>query len=333
MEISLGNGRPTLVNLWASWCAPCSHELAEWHARQIELKAAGVHVVAISVDQLESKDDSSADAALRTIREIAPSLEFGFATEELYTRLQQAHDWPFSRRIPMPVPTSFLIDGEGRLTVLYRGTVSARQVISDTKLFKLNDDALLSASLPFPGQWMFTPKAPAPMFRGIELMNEGDVVDAAEFAIRNIELLKPHREFPLLAIWISEKLMASGDVDRGLLFLRWAAEGDSSNIAVVNNLAWQLAANPSERVRNPSLALKWAEKANSITGGKHPAVLDTVAVAHAATGDFAKAIQVIELGIQLASASGDVATASSMQERLRLFEAGKPYLESGSDSK
>ncbi|MDB4537255.1 ASPIC/UnbV domain-containing protein, partial [Akkermansiaceae bacterium] len=80
VEISLGNGRPTLVNLWASWCAPCSHELAEWHARQIELKAAGVHVVAISVDQLESKDDSSADAALRTIREIAPSLEFGFAT-------------------------------------------------------------------------------------------------------------------------------------------------------------------------------------------------------------------------------------------------------------
>jgi len=33
--------------------------------------------------------------------------------------------------------------------------------------------------------------------------------------------------------------------------------------------------------------------ANAMTGGKHSAVLDTIAVAHAAAGDFEKALQVI----------------------------------------
>jgi hypothetical protein len=178
---------------------------------------------------------------------------------------------------------------------------------------------------------MSTPKAPAPMPRGIELMNKGDVVDAAGFAIRNLELLKPHREFPLLAIWMSEKLMASGDTDRGVSFSD-GPHGDSSNIAVINNLAWQLGSNPSDRVRDPKLALQWAQKANTMTGGKNPTVHDTVAVAHAATGDFPKAIQFIELGISISTASGDEATASPMKKRLALFKAGKRYLEPASES-
>lgn len=156
-------------------------------------------------------------------------------------------------------------------------------------------------------------------------MQEGDVIDAAEFVIRNLELLKPHREFPLLAIWISEKLMEAGDTDRGLTFLRWAAEGDQSNLAVVNNLAWQLASNPSDRVRDPKLALQWAQKADAMTGGKHPAVLDTVAVALAASGDFEKAIVTIEKGIELAMAGGDEVGAEPMRRRLALFKRNLPY--------
>jgi thiol-disulfide isomerase/thioredoxin len=54
-EISLGKEHPVLINLWASWCSPCLHELAEWKALQEELKAADVHVVAISVDEIDGK--------------------------------------------------------------------------------------------------------------------------------------------------------------------------------------------------------------------------------------------------------------------------------------
>jgi thiol-disulfide isomerase/thioredoxin len=321
--VELGKGRPVLVNLWASWCPACQEELKDWKVNQTAFKDAGIDVVAVSVDEVDDREDSSAEAARKLAGDLGGAFTTGVATREFFVRLQQAHDWPFRRRIPMPVPISFLVDGKGRLTAIYRGSVSATQVASDVGLFNLSDRELLEASLPFKGRWMFVPPVPAPMPRGIELMNDGDVVDAAEFAIRNLELLKPHREFPLLAIWISEKLMEAGDTDRGLMFLRWAAEGDQSNLAVVNNLAWQLAANPSDRVRNPELALKWAEKANAMTGGKHPAILDTLAVALAATGDFGKAIMVVEQGIKLSNES----EAAPMRERLALFQKGQPYRE------
>ena len=326
-KINLSQGHPILINLWASWCPACLEELSDWKVYQNDLSSAGIEVITISTDLIDGREDTSADTTRSALDKLSLPFAAGIADEELYTRLRQAHNWPFLRRIPMPVPTSFLVDGQGRLTVIYRGTISANQIIADTKLFPLNHNDLLAASLPFPGRWMFPPNPPAPMLHGIELMEKGDVVDAAEFTIGNLELLKPHREFPLLAIWISEKLMAAGDTDRGLLFLRWAAESDSSNIAVVNNLAWQLATNPSERVRNPQLALQWAEKANTMTGGKHPAVLDTVATANAAAGNFNKSIQLIELGIRIATTQGDEATSAPMRKRLELFKAGKPFLE------
>lgn len=321
--VPLGEGRPLVVSLWASWCPACRDELEDWEMNQAAFNEAGVELHSVSVDEVDNRDDSSIETASKLVGELGLLFETGVATDEFYTRLQQAHDWPFRRRIPMPVPISFLVDGKGRLTAIYRGAVSAEQILADVGLFKMSDEELLAASLPFDGQWMFRPPVPAPMPKGIELMKNGDVLDAAEFAIRNLELLKPHREFPLLAIWISEKLMEAGDTDRGLLFLRWAAEGDQSNLAVVNNLAWQLAANPSDRVRNPELALQWAQKANAMTGGKHPAILDTVAVALAATGDFAKAIVVIEEGIRLSNEN----ESGPMRKRLALFKEGLPYRE------
>ena len=64
-----------------------------------------------------------------------------------------------------------------------------------------------------------------------------------------------------------------------------------------------------------------------MTGGKHPAILDTVAVAHAAAGDFKTATKVLMLGIDLASAAGEEDLAASMRERQQLFSLGKPYLD------
>lgn len=45
-------GKPTLVNLWASWCAPCLAEMPELQAFASEQGADGVQVVGIALDDL-----------------------------------------------------------------------------------------------------------------------------------------------------------------------------------------------------------------------------------------------------------------------------------------
>ena len=48
-------GRPLLMNFWATWCPPCVKELPSLSRLKSQLKSAGVDVVAINVD----KDDAT----------------------------------------------------------------------------------------------------------------------------------------------------------------------------------------------------------------------------------------------------------------------------------
>ncbi len=44
-------GRPTLVNLWATWCAPCLKEMPDLQAFSAKQGANGVRVVGIALDE------------------------------------------------------------------------------------------------------------------------------------------------------------------------------------------------------------------------------------------------------------------------------------------
>lgn len=62
-------GRTTLVNLWASWCAPCLKEMPELQAFAGEQGANGVQVVGIALD-----DAASARAMLERLGIVYPNL-------------------------------------------------------------------------------------------------------------------------------------------------------------------------------------------------------------------------------------------------------------------
>lgn len=148
---------PLLVNLWSTTCAPCLEELQEMTAKETEIRAAGLSVVALNVDELANDPKSD----LATARQLLTRLKFPFTaaaiTPDYSGLLDLFHQSFLSLRLPLPVPSSFLATADGRVAVIYRGPVSIDQVLQDMALLEMGPDDLRAATVPFPGRWLSEP--------------------------------------------------------------------------------------------------------------------------------------------------------------------------------
>ena len=87
-----------------------------------------------------------------------------------------------------------------------------------------------------------------------------------------------------------------------------------------------LATYPDPCVRDPEEAVRLAERAAGQTGYQQPTILDTLAAAYAASGDFETAVKAAEKALALAENVGAQELAAEIRERLRLYRQGQPFL-------
>lgn len=128
--LPIGHGRPVLVNLWATWCAPCQAELAEMARRKTEIQAKDLQIVALCMDALGGPQANRTGASAFLDRIDFPFVRGG-ATPELVSVFQDMHNQLVVSNNELPAPTSFLIDEKGRLAVIYKGRVSLEEVFDD----------------------------------------------------------------------------------------------------------------------------------------------------------------------------------------------------------
>lgn len=103
------DGRPVVLNLWASWCIPCRDEIPELSA--FADQNPGIAVVGVAVNDTET--DARALAA-----ELSPTYLVGI---DATGRLRD--------RYPSPgMPFTVLIDGQGVIRWSYAGGVTATQL-------------------------------------------------------------------------------------------------------------------------------------------------------------------------------------------------------------
>ncbi|MCY3965249.1 MAG: tetratricopeptide repeat protein [Acidobacteria bacterium] len=157
VAVETGQGRPVLVNIWASWCVPCRFELQDLANEEGALRAAGLEVVALSTDGMGEVATTTEEAARSFMDEIAFPFPYGMATEETLDKVEIVKRSLFDRRFPLSLPFSMLLDGEGRVAVLYRGGVTADVLLADLELLDARDSDLRVASATLPGRWYTEP--------------------------------------------------------------------------------------------------------------------------------------------------------------------------------
>ena len=96
----------------------------------------------------------------------------------------------------------------------------------------------------------------------------------------------------------------------------------------MNNLAWYLVVNPKMTADNPDRMIQLAQRACELTNYKDPIDLDTLAAAFAANGKFSQAIEIAEKALELCQSPEQQTLKKEIENRLVLYKAGKPYVES-----
>ena len=95
-------------------------------------------------------------------------------------------------------------------------------------------------------------------------------------------------------------------------------------VDVLNKLAWILATNENDKLKNPAKAVKYAQQACKLTDFNAPELLDTLAVAYAAAGRFADAVATANKALQLPQSPQK---RDLIQKRLDLYRQKIPYID------
>jgi Flp pilus assembly protein TadD len=85
---------------------------------------------------------------------------------------------------------------------------------------------------------------------------------------------------------------------------------------VANNVAWILATNVDEKLRDPQRALELAETVCRETNRRVPTALDTLAAAYAANGRFEDAASTANEALKLLGTSGSPPAVEALRRRL-----------------
>ena len=107
IDVASYRGRVLLLDVWASWCGPCKQELPMLDAMARRLKAQGIDVLAVSVDQERTNVDK-------------------FLKGHGHWALTIAHDpaGAIAERLqPDKMPTSYVVDRSGIVRYVNAGFV------------------------------------------------------------------------------------------------------------------------------------------------------------------------------------------------------------------
>jgi hypothetical protein len=100
------------------------------------------------------------------------------------------------------------------------------------------------------------------------------------------------------------------------------------SIGPLNQTARVLAVSPDASLRNGAEAVELARRAEALSKGNDPVVLDTLAAALAEQGSFEEATQTARRALDVALRQNQSSLAQILREAISTYEAHNPWRES-----
>ena len=355
-----GSGTPVLLNLWASWCQGCIAELTEIGKNAERIKKAGLDVVALNVDGLGESETYDPSVVQQALADCGFPFRSGRADSRLVEKIQLVNNHLFDVYLPIPVPTSILVDGRGAVTAIYKGPVDIDRLLADVELSKMDRQARREPSVPFRGRWhesmnrtshvplldQLTANGylgeaddyvrrlgnayksrllPAIVRLGIALYREGSPTARAKAQEHFATVVKIDPKFPGVELAIGQERETEGRPESAKQLYELALKRSPNSLRALNNLAWLLSTCPNASIRNGSQAVQIAKRAVQLSQARDPTILDTLACSYAEAAQFEQAVETATKAYELAISHGRNQLAKSIQSRKRLFESGQPF--------
>lgn len=305
---SFEEGRVYIVDFWATWCRPCLESIAHIVELQERFKDKAT-VIGMNIWQPDP------ESVTPFVEKMGEKMPYAVATDDVpegesANKGKMAQSW-MAAAGQMGIPAVFIIDGDGRvawighpsevdepLERIVKGVwdIDGHAIVHRTRMEKVAKAAPIQERL----------------HAAMEKENWSEAVKACEELIA----VDPD-EFADAAMYKFQILLQQmGSSTEAYAYGREIVEGLLGDKQwALNGVAWMIVDPEFDTDnRDLDLALKAAKRADELTGGEKPEVIDTLARVYFARGDVKKAINLQKRAVKLVDEGENGAYQKTLDE-------------------
>lgn len=287
-------GRTYVVEFWATWCGPCRTSIP--HLTALQKKHKEVTFLGVSVFENDQK------AVKPFVKEMGDKMGYSVAMDDVPAGAgrgegKMAKSW-MQAAGQDGIPAAFIINGEGRIAWIGH-PMSMDKPLEQIVAGKWDIEAAIAANREEQAQRRKMAELRGKLTKAQQSGDPKKMLEVIDEAITDDPKMESMLGLQRLFLLVRQ----IGDKEKALQYgEHLLSKPLKDNPQALNGLAWMLV-DPDAPKLDPAfagLAVRAAERADELTGGKDAAVADTLAKAYFDNGSPAKALETQERAIQLA---------------------------------